>query len=623
MGTAWKTTVLSLWLVCILSKCSAEVRGYKYLSYSEIQESLQNAAKRYPRLVKLDSAQEVFDLPSVGKCANKQGLQEDCKIWIVEITNWDTRLKDSGRPHMLVSGEVHGDEVIGPQVAVEFMDLLLSNYGKDEKITSLVDTRVITIVPTTNAYGYETQTRGERQSDGEQELDPNRDFAFDQDPDLCMRTVAGRTINELFLAHFYRILITFHGGANVIGYEWGDTAHCRSRRCTLAPDNLAMVKLANRMRDYAGKAGDYESEYKVGDMGSTVYPVNGGMEDWGYGASWNDRIKCSPRTLGGYDLERTDYSDGSHRCLSYLVETGMEKRPDEQKLGTNEEPLVTGGRGDGHVPRNLRLLIAAADALEPYVALNNVTVDSDSLSCTWYVGGAFTVPKTRIEATYPGEKYKFTSHMEAGNGSFPYAGKMHMFSRSIKVRTSGSVYLRAVSIDTDSDLGKNSTSGEPQSHFVRSRSDPDWSYEINFSRVQGSSVFQSKTIHVSLDTGEKLDDDGAGIDWDELETQDGDALDEPQDDDYDYVGEDDDKKPPPEGSEEENETDQDDSSSDGRPSWIRYAVPAGASAGGLLLLALVVQAVRSRRYSTLQDNEYYDGDSEDLEDDEMPLRRYP
>uniref|UniRef100_A0A7S2ZPR3 Peptidase M14 domain-containing protein n=1 Tax=Rhodosorus marinus TaxID=101924 RepID=A0A7S2ZPR3_9RHOD len=589
MGTVWKATVLCLWLACVLSKSSAEGRGYKYLAYHEIQESLQKAAKLYPRLAKLESAQEVFDLPSVGNCTNDQGLQEDCRIWILEITNWDTRFEDRGRPHMLVSGEVHGDEVVGPQVAVEFINLLLSNYGKDEKITRLIDTRVITIVPTANAYGYETQTRGELHSDRAEVLDPNRDFAFDQDPDMCMRTVAGRTINELFLTHFYRILITFHGGTNVIGYEWGDTAHCRSRVCTKAPDNLAMVKLSNRMREYAGKAGGYESEYKVGDMGSTVYPVRGGMEDWGYGASWNDRIKCNPRTLGGYDQERTDYRDGSHRCLSFLVETGREKRPDEQKLGTDEEPLVTGGKGDGHVPRNLRLLMAAADALEPYVALKNVTVDANNLSCTWYVGGAFVVPKTRIEVAYPGEMYRLTSHMAAGNGSFPFAGKMSMFSKSIKVRTRGSVYLRAVTFDTDSDLARNMGSGEPQSHFVQSRSDPDWFYETNFSRVQGSTVFQSKTLHVSLETGEKLDDDVTGIDWDKLPIEDGDSLDEPEDDDHHDGLEDGDKNLLPEP----------------------------------VLLSMVHHQVRSRRYSSLQDNEYYDGDSEDLEDDEMPLQRYP
>mmetsp|Transcript_26966 Transcript_26966/g.104875 ORF Transcript_26966/g.104875 Transcript_26966/m.104875 type:complete len:150 (+) Transcript_26966:5717-6166(+) len=79
--------------------------------------------------------------------------------------------------------------------------------------------------------------------------------------------------------------------------------------------------------------------------------------------------------------------------------------------------------------------------------------------------------------------YRLTSHMAAGNGSFPFAGKMSMFSKSIKVRTRGSVYLRAVTFDTDSDLARNMGSGEPQSHFVQSRSDPDWFYETNFSRV--------------------------------------------------------------------------------------------------------------------------------------------
>mmetsp|Transcript_26962 Transcript_26962/g.104830 ORF Transcript_26962/g.104830 Transcript_26962/m.104830 type:complete len:187 (+) Transcript_26962:5717-6277(+) len=185
--------------------------------------------------------------------------------------------------------------------------------------------------------------------------------------------------------------------------------------------------------------------------------------------------------------------------------------------------------------------------------------------------------------------YRLTSHMAAGNGSFPFAGKMSMFSKSIKVRTRGSVYLRAVTFDTDSDLARNMGSGEPQSHFVQSRSDPDWFYETNFSRVQGSTVFQSKTLHVSLETGEKLDDDVTGIDWDKLPIEDGDSLDEPEDDDHHDGLEDGDKNLLPEP----------------------------------VLLSMVHHQVRSRRYSSLQDNEYYDGDSEDLEDDEMPLQRYP
>ena len=39
--------------------------------------------------------------------------------------------------------------------------------------------------------------------------------------------------------------------------------------------------------------------YILGDMTSTVYPVGGGMEDWGYGAGWDTATnagfyKCVP-----------------------------------------------------------------------------------------------------------------------------------------------------------------------------------------------------------------------------------------------------------------------------------------------------------------------------------------
>lgn len=43
-------------------------------------------------------------------------------------------------------------------------------------------------------------------------------------------------------------------------------------------------------------------KYVLGDMTSTVYPVGGGMEDWGYGAGWDNVdsnagfYKCTPRT---------------------------------------------------------------------------------------------------------------------------------------------------------------------------------------------------------------------------------------------------------------------------------------------------------------------------------------
>ena len=64
-------------------------------------------------------------------------------------------------------------------------------------------------------------------------------------------------------------------------------------------------------------------------MSSQVYPVAGGMEDWGYGAGWDNlkgsdatMDKCVPRT---YPLEKSiDLSyeaQKSIKAMVFLVET--------------------------------------------------------------------------------------------------------------------------------------------------------------------------------------------------------------------------------------------------------------------------------------------------------------
>ena len=49
--------------------------------------------------------------------------------------------------------------------------------------------------------------------------------------------------------------------------------------------------------------------YPVGRLNSIVYPVTGGMEDWAYAASWDTGYapKCSPRTYGGYPVQKTTF----------------------------------------------------------------------------------------------------------------------------------------------------------------------------------------------------------------------------------------------------------------------------------------------------------------------------
>jgi len=85
-------------------------------------------------------------------------------------------------------------------------------YRRDSWARRLLDTRAITIVPAANALGY-AQEPPRREENG---IDPNRDFAWDQmypansgvRPDtvpICMRTVAARSINELWREHVFQV----------------------------------------------------------------------------------------------------------------------------------------------------------------------------------------------------------------------------------------------------------------------------------------------------------------------------------------------------------------------------------------------------------------------------------
>ena len=148
----------------------------------------------------------------------------------------------------------------------------------------------------------------------EKSFDPNRDFPYNNSPSNCLNTMAGRTVYKLMVDNLFVTSITFHGGTNVIGYPWGSNNHVYERvgykyTANEAPDHVALDQLGQAMLEAAGdvihslEAQQWISKYKLGDMTSTVYPVGGGMEDWGYGAGWDTQTsdggfyKCTPKTL--------------------------------------------------------------------------------------------------------------------------------------------------------------------------------------------------------------------------------------------------------------------------------------------------------------------------------------
>ena len=299
-----------------------------------------------------------------------------------------------------------GDERVGPVVMIEVAKLLVSAAACEsggrfkqteecEILTSkytrqqiswlarLVSTRRIIIVPAANSKGYYYRERGEllrTQFDtNNQWIDPNRDFSFDNSPNNCMRTIAARSVNEIFRKYLIQMSMTYHAGIENISFEWGATSVPRGK---VSPDDIAQRIIAEKMSDYAGKLyapANEDQFYEYGDMNSILYGVYGGFEDWVYAGSWltDYTVQCSPSTYGGYDLSKTTYDDVTLNTFNILVEISSSKDPNVNKLGTDKNLLnapfeFDNNKHNGYVAKHIRTALMSVDTVEPYLQITSL-----------------------------------------------------------------------------------------------------------------------------------------------------------------------------------------------------------------------------------------------------------
>lgn len=116
-----------------------EVRFNKYYKYDELTAVLQAWASAHP---------DRFRLASLGKS------YEGRDIWLATVTNFATG-PDAEKPAFWIEANIHAVEVTGCTAALHLIHKLLTQYGSDEKVTRVMDTRAFYIVPRLNPDGAE------------------------------------------------------------------------------------------------------------------------------------------------------------------------------------------------------------------------------------------------------------------------------------------------------------------------------------------------------------------------------------------------------------------------------------------------------------------------------------
>ncbi|MDR0295035.1 MAG: carboxypeptidase regulatory-like domain-containing protein [Prevotellaceae bacterium] len=252
----------------------------RYPTYDVYNQRMEKFETDYPNMCKLYIAGKSF---------------QNRNILVLNVTS--NIAANKAKPEVLLSSTMHGDETTGWILCMRLAHYLLTEYGKDSRITELLDSVSIFIAPNTNPdgtyYGGNSTVFSAIRNNANG-VDLNRNFPDPwvgpnpngptQQETTVMMNYAG-TKNFILGANY-------HGGAEVANYPWDGW------RTTLKihPDNDWFIQICQQYVALAkanGPSGYFTSVTSSGvTNGGDWYVIDGGRQDYmGY---WHN---CKEITL--------------------------------------------------------------------------------------------------------------------------------------------------------------------------------------------------------------------------------------------------------------------------------------------------------------------------------------
>ncbi|XP_076646852.1 carboxypeptidase D svr isoform X1 [Halictus rubicundus] len=263
----------------------------QYTHYEDLKKLFSSLTEKYPNLAR------VF---SVGKSVEGRDLL------VLEISE-NVKERRLGEPMVKYVANMHGDEAVGRELLVYLGQYLLHNYGKDDRVTKLVNNTDIFLMPSMNPDGFEKSKEGNCESEKDfsgrenaNHIDLNRDFPdqFDRRNSQLQKgsSILDGRQNETIAVMTWIAKEPFvlsgnlHGGAVVVSYPYDSGI---SRVCCIeskSPDDevfkyLAHVYADNHPQMRAGNACPPDIFPGGVTNGAFWYEVVGGMQDFNYVSS--------------------------------------------------------------------------------------------------------------------------------------------------------------------------------------------------------------------------------------------------------------------------------------------------------------------------------------------------
>uniref|UniRef100_A0A673G341 14-3-3 protein epsilon n=1 Tax=Sinocyclocheilus rhinocerous TaxID=307959 RepID=A0A673G341_9TELE len=255
----------------------------EYYNYDQLTDLLKSLAQKYANIA---------NLTSIGRSV------ENRELWVMRITKEPTA-DVPGKPKFKYVGNMHGDETVSRQVLIYLLEYLLEKYGEEPRVTELVDSTDIYIMPSMNPDGFEKSKQGDCTGKDEgrnnaKNLDLNRSFP-DQFEEIHVNAEdipEGTAVMRWILQNKFVLSGNLHGGTVVASYPFDDSvAHDTEGTYSRSPDDALFRYLARVYADNnpVMKTGQPKCEENINEIfedgitnGAKWYDVAGGMQDFNY-----------------------------------------------------------------------------------------------------------------------------------------------------------------------------------------------------------------------------------------------------------------------------------------------------------------------------------------------------
>ncbi|MBT7311106.1 hypothetical protein HN843_05045, partial [bacterium] len=366
-----------------------QTRGYgAYHTWPEVVTWMDQLHLDYPNLIS--------EKWSIGQS------HEGRDLWAFRVSS-NASIDQPNVPEILFDGMHHAREIMASEFPMMFAEYLAQNYGVDDEVTALMDSREVYFVPIVNPDGseYNRQTnpngggmwrKNRRNNGGSYGVDPNRNYPYEwggsgSSPDPTSETYRGPSpgsepcIQSLMSFINSQEFVTHnssHTYSNLTLYPWGYTS-------TDTPDGSTFVTMGEMMTMYNG--------YEPGQPPELLYGVNGGANDWVYGAQ-DEHNKCFSfcNEIGSYsdgfwpeDSRRQALFDENVWPAIYLMQVAGAwiDASSENVSGGNGDSYLDPGEtanlsftlNNSSVIVNASNVVVTASCDDPYLQLNNAQVD--------------------------------------------------------------------------------------------------------------------------------------------------------------------------------------------------------------------------------------------------------